>query len=353
MNKLMNKPAYTITDRSITVIWEGKPYTVVVDNPNYKGLFNALLSEQYDKVPELLSTEKRIETFSRGNIKVQDGKLFYRSIELKGVVVDKLFSLLRAGLKDASPLLNFIEKLMANPSNNSVEQLYTFLSYRELPIKPDGDVIAYKGVEANYYSKHGNKETVVLQGVVDDAGRIRNKVGDVIEVQRRSVDDNKDRHCSHGLHVGSYDYAKGWAGSEGHLMLVSFNPADAVSVPTDCSFQKARVCKYRVESEVPFDRSEPIADPVYSTDDSEVEYEEEAESVLPENNTYRDSTVLAIKNYLDNKFANATCPTLKQIQSRLKGISITVSEIANICKDLGYGVDEDEDAFSNSVVYEQ
>ena len=64
------------------------------------------------------------------------------------------------------------------------------------------------------------------------------------------MDDNKDRHCSHGLHIGSYDYADGWAGSDGRLLLVEFDPQDAVSVPTDCSFQKLRVCKYTVVADL-------------------------------------------------------------------------------------------------------
>ena len=35
---------------------------------------------------------------------------------------------------------------MANPSETSREELYDFLSYRELPITSEGTFIAYKGV---------------------------------------------------------------------------------------------------------------------------------------------------------------------------------------------------------------
>jgi len=222
----MNKPAYIVTNSAITVIWEGQPYTVNTDNPNYTGLKNALLNAEYENIGRFLDIKKSIEDFSHGSIKVIAEKVYYGNYELKGFVIDKLLEFLRSGAKDAQPILNFIEKLMFNPSKNSVDQLYTFLSYKTLPLTETGNVIGYKGVDADYYSKHGNTNTLVITGKVDANGRILNKIGDTIEVARNSVDDNKDNHCSHGLHVGSYDYAKDWAGNTGHLLMVEFDPSD-------------------------------------------------------------------------------------------------------------------------------
>jgi hypothetical protein len=89
-----------------------------------------------------------------------------------------------------------------------------------------------------------------------------NRVGDTIEVQRRSVDDNRQNQCSHGLHIGSFDYAKSWA-SDGQLLLVRFNPADAVSVPQDSECQKLRVCKYEILEEVEVEDDSEIKEPYY------------------------------------------------------------------------------------------
>ena len=141
----MNKPPYIVTDSSISIIWEGMPYTVGKDSINYAPLKQALLKSQYDSIASLLSVKKRIEDFTYGNITVKNGEVFYGNARLNGVVVQKLLHLLEDGLQDASSILNFITKLMKNPSNNSVEQLYTFLSYRELPLTAEGNVIAYKG----------------------------------------------------------------------------------------------------------------------------------------------------------------------------------------------------------------
>ena len=356
----MNKPAYIVTSNAITVIWEGQPYTVNTDNPNYTGLKNALLNAEYDSIGRFLDIKKQIEDFSHGSVKVVAEKVYYGNYELKGFVIDKLLEFLRSGAKDAQPILNFIEKLMFNPSKNSVDQLYTFLSYKSLPLTETGNIIGYKGVDTDFYSKHGNKNTIVITGPVDANGRILNKIGETIEVARNSVDDNKDNHCSHGLHIGSYDYAKDWAGNDGHLMMVEFNPSDAVSVPTDCNFQKLRVSKYKVIGEVPFERIKeteaPLNEPYYNTDeeinvDDENDCDNDCDCNLNEGYNYSDSTILAIKNYVEGRIEAGSPPTLKSIQSRLKGIHITCQDILDICLDLGFTVQDDDDtALSNSVV---
>ena len=355
----MSKPAYIVTNNAITVIYEGQPYTVNIDNPNYNGLKNALLNAEYDNLGRFLDIKKQIEDFTHGSIKVVAEKVYYGNYELKGFVIDKLLEFLRSGAKDAQPILNFIEKLMFNPSKNSVDQLYTFLSYKTLPLTETGNVIGYKGVDADYYSKHGNKNTIVITGKVDENGRILNKIGETIEVARNSVDDNKDNHCSHGLHVGSYDYAKDWAGNNGHLMMVEFDPSDAVSVPTDCSFQKLRVSKYKVIGEVPFERIKdeaPLNEHYYNTDeeidiDDGNDCDEDCGCNINEGYNYSDSTYLAIKNYVENRIEAGSPPTIKEIQSRLKGIHISCAEIKEICLELEFNVEEDENiSLSNSKV---
>ena len=355
----MNKPAYIVTSNAITVIWEGQPYTVNTDNPNYTGLKNALLNAEYENIGRFLDIKKQIEDFSHGSIKVIAEKVYYGNHELKGFVIDKLLEFLRSGAKDAQPILNFIEKLMFNPSKNSVDQLYTFLSYKTLPLTETGNVIGYKGVDTNYYSKHGNKNTIVITGTVNENGCILNKIGDTIEVARNCVDDNKDNHCSNGLHVGSYDYAKDWAGNNGHLLMVEFNPSDAVSVPTDCNFQKLRVSKYKVIGEVPFERIKeeaPLNEPYYNTDeeidvDDENDCDDDCGCNINEGYEYSDSTYFAIKNYVEIRNESGSQPSIKEIQSHLKGIHITCEEIKNICLELDFSVEEDEDiSLSNSKV---
>lgn len=252
---------YIVSEETATLLYEGKPYTLQSSHPNFAPFKKALVEGDFETAINYLDIKKQIKEFADGELKVENGSVYYYGTQLHGKVVDKLLELLESGLKLGSPFVKFVKNLLDNPSNNSVEELYDFLSYKSLPIDDDGYVIGYKGVCSDGWSKSGNTHTIVLQGEVNERGQIKNEVGDTIEVQRRSVDDNRQNQCSHGLHIGSFDYANSWA-SDGKLLLVRFNPRDAVSVPQDAECQKLRVCKYEVLEEIERDNSE-IKQPYY------------------------------------------------------------------------------------------
>jgi len=258
----MKQPPYITSENSLTIFWDGKPYTLRKENANFELAKKALLEARYDDLGDLLDIKKSIENFVQGDIEVKDEVVYYKGHRLHGVVVDKLIDMLRSGMKDSTPITNFITRLQANPSANSVAELYTFLGYKSLPTTPEGKVLGYKGVQSDYWSTTGNADTIVVQGQTNERHQILNEVGATIEVARRCVDDNKDNHCSFGLHVGSFDYASDWSGEDGKLLLVEFDPADAVSVPTDCNFQKLRVSKYNVIADIT-DQKKELDKPVY------------------------------------------------------------------------------------------
>ena len=346
------KLPYNISEDSITIFYDGKPHTIRKDNANFPHARKALIEARYDDVVDLLDVKSAVENFVQGDIEVKDEVVYYKGNRLHGVVVDKLLSMLQQGMKDSTPLVSFITRLQANPSANSVNELYSFMDYKELPSTPEGKVLAYKGVQHDFWSSTGNADTIVVQGETNDRHQILNDVGETIEVARRCVDDNKDHHCSFGLHVGSYDYANNWAREDGKLLLVEFDPQDAVSVPTDCEFQKLRVSKYKVVADITDSRKElsravyEANKPIYGSND-----DEDAENDVDDSDWEADSLTLAIRNYVENRHEEGTNPSLKQIQSRLKGESITCRRIAEIVVDLGYEVSEDEDLpFSQQLV---
>jgi hypothetical protein len=100
----------------------------------------------------------------------------------------------------------------------------------------------------------------------------QNNVGDTIEVKRWDVDDNRDNGCSFGLHVGSMDYATTWGEK---TLVVKVNPADVVSVPTDCGCQKCRVSKYEIidayENEIKSAITDSEGNPMESVEAAEYE----------------------------------------------------------------------------------
>ena len=368
---MSEKLAYNLSEDSITIFYDGKPYTIRKDNANFSALRSAIFEGRYEDVPELLDVKKAITDFVEGDVEVRDEVLYYKGKHrLHGVVVDKLLDMLRSGMKDSTPITNYIGRLMNNPSSNSVDELYTFLGYRSLPITPDGKILGYKGVQGDFWSNTGNADTIVVQGQTNDRHQIYNGVGETIEIQRRSCDDNKNNHCSHGLHIGSYDYANSWASSNGKLLLVEFDPQDAVSVPTDCDFQKLRVSKYKVVADITDSRQEldkvvyEANKPIYGSDsdsdgdhehdDSEVEGDwdydvdeyGEPKVTLPDDYDSEDAVSrLSVRNYIENKMENGELVTLKHIAdlkvSREEGWR--VRDIAILLGDMGFDIEEDED----------
>lgn len=270
----MENIPYIVSDESATLIYEGKPYTLSASHANFVVFKKALLNGDFETAISYLDIKKQIKEFSDGELFVKNGAVYYYGTQLHGKVVDKLLELLQSGMSIGNPFIKFVKNLLNNPSNSSVEELYDFLSYKSLPIDDDGYVIAYKGVAQDGWSISGNTQTVVLQGEVNDRGQILNRVGDTIEVQRRCVDDDRRNSCSHGLHVGSFDYAQSWA-SDGKLLMVRFDPSDAVSVPHDSSCQKLRVSCYEVLQEIAIEDDSEITEPyygVYSNGNTDPDY---------------------------------------------------------------------------------
>ncbi|MHA1290409.1 MAG: hypothetical protein ACTSPB_23760 [Candidatus Thorarchaeota archaeon] len=133
--------------------------------------------------------------------------------------------------------------LKDNPSKRAVDELYGFLEKNLLPLTPDGHFVAYKKVRDNYMDIH--------------SGTFNNSVGQICEMARNEVDEDKDRTCSSGLHFCSLEYLPsfgGWSGSR--VMLVKINPRDVVSIPSDYNNSKGRACRYEVIGEHTTERTQ-------------------------------------------------------------------------------------------------
>ncbi|GAG22381.1 unnamed protein product, partial [marine sediment metagenome] len=81
------------------------------------------------------------------------------------------------------------------------------------------------------------------------SGKFKNTPGSHHRMRRNKVDDDRTKLCSFGFHVGTAGYARGFYRGTSRLVLVKFNPRDAVSVYSDISANKIRVCEYEVVSE--------------------------------------------------------------------------------------------------------
>ena len=237
---------HTINEKTITVILDNVPKTIASSHANFLKIKALLVSGKHDEIPSLIDIKTSIEKLGNGEIEIVGNSVRYLGRLVPDYQAQKLISLHRDGHANINPLKNFIVRLMANPSARAREEFARFADYKELPFDEQGFVYAYKGVDKDLWSISGNKETRVIKGKVNEQGKIFNEIGTDIEVERQDVDDNCNRHCSFGLHAGSFEYAKGFGT---RTLLVKIDPADVVSVPSDCNGQKVRVCRYSVVSE--------------------------------------------------------------------------------------------------------
>ena len=227
----MQKPPYIITDNSIVIILEGQSLTMEKTHANWNAVMAAIAAEDWNALPTLFDLAAAVEDYAEGNVEVKDGAIYHRDEIVHNVVVDKVLDFMRDGLP-FKPLLRFLDKLMENPSRRAVSVLYTFLEHKNMPLTPDGNFIAYKGVKNDFTDHY--------------SGKFDNSVGKTLEMTRNKVCDDANIGCSYGFHAGSYDYARGYTHGGGHLMLVEIDPSDVVSVPLDCDCQKLRTAKYKV-----------------------------------------------------------------------------------------------------------
>jgi len=240
----------------ITVVLDGERYSINAGNTLFSKALDAYKADDWDTFVACVNPTIRLKSLyaSYEGIEVKDGNLYVFGDPVHSTLATRVLSFLEHGL-DCVHLFKFILKLNLNPSKRAVDELYTFLEHRALPITDNGNFLAYKAVRADYTDKH--------------TGKFVNTIDAVLEMPRNKVDDDKNVGCSYGFHAGTVEYAKDFLGGQGHLMIVEINPADVVSIPTDCQFQKLRTCKYKVVGEYEIDLTDPVYASRFQTDDDD------------------------------------------------------------------------------------
>lgn len=230
----MSTNAKLITNHTVTVVIGGKVFTGTREVSDRIGATAALQRNDLRLAADLLNREKAVNRRSAGAFIIENGVVYRNGLPVHNVVAERIVDFLDNGLP-FEPLVLFLENLLSNPSARAVAEGYEFLEHKNLPLTDDGHFLAYKSVRADYKDKY--------------SGTIDNSVGNVVEVPRNTVDDNREHECSYGLHVGALAYSgpNGWYHSVGdNVIIVKVNPRDIVSVPRDHKAQKLRVSRYEV-----------------------------------------------------------------------------------------------------------
>lgn len=226
---------------------DGTPKQVGTDHHNYNSIVEILRNETIsEEVQERLTAladplqqlfvavkgyEKCLQVDSSGMITFTSrGK----SLVLPADLSLDLLEIHKEG-NDITPFILFVDKLIQNPDQRIVSQLWGFIKVCGLCITPEGNFLAYKNVNSDF--------TSIYDGQTD------NTPGTVLVMPRKHVNNDPTQTCSDGLHFAAWGYLRHYS-SGGKTVLVSISPADVVSIPVDYSNQKGRACRYKIVREV-------------------------------------------------------------------------------------------------------
>jgi hypothetical protein len=249
---------------SVTIFPQGgKSQVATREHPNFPMILqriNDATTEQ--EVIDLFDVRSAISgRFNKvsDRVSIRGNNVYFDNMPQEGVLVDTILQFHYAGSDDFMSLVNFMEKIELNPNPHSREHLFRWLKSGRFSITPDGDIIAYKGVNRKTGAtmvKPGDPNdeyfsTVSGPAIVDgnphQRGYVPNKPGVIVEMARNEVRFDPQVTCSTGLHVADWSYAKNMGNS---VLMVLVNPRDVVSVPVDHGDKKMRVCRYKVLKQV-------------------------------------------------------------------------------------------------------
>jgi hypothetical protein len=228
--------AYHITQNSLIISADGMRKTIPDTDEKYAKAMHYIRENDMESLRSLVIPGFDISKYSHLEIYVHKGKLYRFGEPVADKLAETILKLVDRGLP-YQYLLNFWDRLKENPEPSSVEQLYNFLLANDIPITPEGYIMAYKSVwkkpDGIMYDHH--------------SGSVQYFLHKTVSMPREEVVCSPDRACGPGLHVGSYDYAKGFSGG-GIILEVLVDPKNVVSVPKDCHQQKCRACELFVSA---------------------------------------------------------------------------------------------------------
>lgn len=225
----------TVNAITVVLLATGLTTTVLKSDDRYDRVVEAVNANDLEALQTLLNpaflTEEILRTID--DVVVYRNRITMNGQAIQGYVIDRLIAAIRAD-QPYEALLNFVRKLRNNPSYRANQDLYEFLEVGKLSLLPDGRVLAYKVVKANYLDVHSSS--------------FDNSPGKIVQMPRHEVNDDPNQTCSAGLHVCSPGYLPYFGAEQDTrvVVLVAIDPKDFVSFPRDYGSSKARVCEYTV-----------------------------------------------------------------------------------------------------------
>jgi len=239
---------YTKTKTSISLVINWVSQVIPHTHHNFDAICAAVEDPNTteDDLIKLIDLNAGLRGVAGSDIQIVNGKLYFRGYECNDSLAQLITSFYKNGTPEAAaPFENFMLKVRANPDPRAAQGLFDWVVAGKLPITPQGDILAWKGVREDYYSIKSGKK-----------GRLLHTVGSVVEEPRTDCDSNPNQTCSRGIHFASLEYIKNghYVGGGSRIMAVAISPEDVVAFPNDYNLSKGRCCRLMVVGEVPRDQ---------------------------------------------------------------------------------------------------
>ena len=238
---------YTRTPTSLTIVLDYRPRIIPSSHPNFTRLSELVLkpSATEAEAKRLIDIPAAINDFTGGEVQVVNGKLFFKGFEVRNSLAQLILGFIKAGQPEAAePFRRFLIKAHSNPDPRAAQGLFDWCVTGGLPITPEGDILAWKMVQNDYFSIRAGRR-----------GKLRHQIGDVVEEPRHETNADPNHTCSTGIHFCSLEYILNGnyaSASNGRVMAVAISPTDVVAFPHDYKLSKGRCCKLTVVGEVPW-----------------------------------------------------------------------------------------------------
>ena len=257
--------AYIVKESGVTLFKDGRQFSAPSDFWSFNRIINKIKNQDFNGIEDLFNTKEAVETVQQEvsqdlretlgeEVRIINGEVFVGERKIYNSVSQRLVKMLAGGY-DVKPLSNFLKRLLKNPSKTAIEELYPFMEKADVTIDTEGFIIAYKKVKDNYFDIY--------------SGTVNYNIGNIVEMPRNEVDDNRSNLCSDGLHFCSFSYLNHFGSGYGNrVLIVKVDPADVVSIPADYNDAKARACRMEVIGEIEEQRDVLASTPVYKKTES-------------------------------------------------------------------------------------
>lgn len=261
----MSKVAYIVKESGVTLFKDGKQFSAPSDFWSFARILDKIRTGNFDGIESLFNTQEAVEQVQNDvskhlneitgeEVRIVNGEVFVGDRKVYNSVTKRLIKMLQQGF-DIQPLSNFLKRLLKNPSRTAIEELYPFMEKADVTIDEEGFIIAYKKVKDDYFDIY--------------SGTVNYNIGNIVEMPRNEVDDNRSNLCSDGLHFCSFSYLSHFGSSYGNrVLIVKVDPADVVSIPSDYNDAKARTCRMEVIGEIEEQKDVLAKTPIYKKTES-------------------------------------------------------------------------------------